>query len=110
MAKAIHAGMRPFHDPAARFEPSFPLDLFGLFPTRPDMGGETEVMKDVAHFLVIVSLVQAHPLQLLLARLRAVDHEALDADPISCRRAVIRRPLPYSFLEFFFAYTPSGIR
>ena len=34
----------------------------------------------------------------------------LIADPISCRRAVIRHPLPYSFLEFFFAYTPSGIR
>jgi nitroreductase len=78
-AKAQSPGMRSFHHPAACFELSFPLDLFGLFPTRSDMSGEAEVMKDVAHFLVIVSLVQAHPLRLLLARLGTLDHEALDS-------------------------------
>jgi hypothetical protein len=45
-AKAIHPGMRSLHDEASRFEPSFPLDLFGLFPTRSDMSGEAEVMME----------------------------------------------------------------
>src|SRR6266700_3321767 len=87
-AKAIHPGVRSFHDEASRFEPSFPLDLFVLFPTRSDMSGEAEVMKDVAHFLVIVSLVQAHPLRLLLGfasdgRSRGSRSSGLHA---SCRR------------------------
>src|SRR6266487_1068136 len=76
--KAIHPGMCPFHHPPTSFEAGFPFERLRLFPTRPDMGGEAEVVKDVAHLLVIVSLVQAHPLRLLLRWLRTVDDDALD--------------------------------
>src|SRR5215472_13668207 len=33
-AEAIHPGVRPLHDPPARFEAGNPLDRFGRFPTR----------------------------------------------------------------------------
>ncbi len=74
-AKAQSPGMCPFHHPAARFEPGFLFDRPGLFPTSANMGGKAEVVKNVAHFLVVVALRQAHSLRFCLCRFGPVYYD-----------------------------------
>src|SRR2546421_1465477 len=76
--KAVHPGVRSFHHPAPGFEPGFSLDGLGLFSSWANMGRKAECVQDVAHLLVVIALVQTHALRLLLARLRSLDHDALD--------------------------------
>src|SRR3989442_15824640 len=70
-AKAQSPGMCPFHHEASRFEPGFLFDRPGLFPTSANMGGQAEVVKNVAHFLVVVALRQAHSLRFCHGRVWA---------------------------------------
>src|SRR5205085_378916 len=77
-AKAVHPRMRPFHYPTPRFEARFSLDGFGLLSSWANMGGKAELTQDIAHLVVVVAFVQAHPLRLLLAWLGTVDDDAFD--------------------------------
>src|SRR5438270_3583353 len=76
--KAVHPRMAPFHHPPPRFESGLPFDGVGLFSSWANMSGKTEFAQDVAHLLVVVPFVQTHPLRLLLAWLRTLDHDAFD--------------------------------
>jgi hypothetical protein len=80
-AKAIHPGMRPFHHPAACFEPGFSFDGLDLFPAGANVCGKAEFAQDVAHLVVVIALRQAHPLRLLLGWLGTVDDDAFDGRP-----------------------------
>src|SRR5262245_21698694 len=63
-AKAIEPRMRSLHYPAARFVPCFLLEGLGFFPTRADMGRKAKLRQDGTHLVVVIALVQAHPLRL----------------------------------------------
>src|SRR5260370_19986101 len=78
-AKAVHPGMAAFHDPTACFEARLPLDGLGLFSAWANVGGQAECTQDVAHLIIVVALVQTHPLWMLFAWLRTLDHDAFDA-------------------------------
>jgi hypothetical protein len=78
-SKTVHPGMRSFYHPTACFEASFPFDRLGLFSPWTNVGRKAKLVKDVAHLLVVIALVSAHPLGVLLARLRPVDDDTLDA-------------------------------
>src|SRR6266487_1579092 len=101
--KAIHPRMRPFHHPAACFEPRLPLDRPGFFPTWANVGRKAKFAQDVTHLLVVVALVETHPLRLLLGRLRTLDYDALDGRSHqlhimairSLNRQANRHPMPF---------------
>src|SRR5512135_1953551 len=80
-AKPIHPAMRAFNDPATCLLASVLAQLLGLFATRPDVRGEANFTQEVAHFVVVVTLVQTHPLGVLGSRRRTLDHQALQGDP-----------------------------
>src|SRR5438067_125147 len=77
-AKAVHPGMCPFHDPTPCLETSLLFDGFGLLSAWADMGGKAEFVQDIAHLVVVVAFVQAHPLRVLLAWLGTLDDDAFD--------------------------------
>jgi len=77
-AKAIHPRMRPFHHASACFEPRLPLDRLGFFPAWANVSRKAEFAQDVTHLLVVVAVVETHPLRLRLGRLRTLDDDALD--------------------------------
>src|SRR5437660_1797223 len=76
--KAIHPRMCPFDHPSACFEPCLLSDGFGFFSTPTDMGRKAECLKEITHFIIVVSLIQTHPLWLLLRRLWTVDNDAFE--------------------------------
>src|SRR5215469_777288 len=76
--KAVHPRVHSFHHPTARFEPSLLFDGAGFFSAWADMGGKAEFAQEVAYLVVVIALVQAHPLWLLLCRLGTLDHDAPD--------------------------------
>ena len=65
---AVQPAVSAFHDPAARFEPSFPFDGLSLFAATPDVSGEAELVQRAAHFSEVVALVQAQTLGMRWAR------------------------------------------
>src|SRR5260370_17019341 len=77
-AKAVHPGMAAFHDPTACFEARLPLDGLGLFSAWANVGGQAECTQDVAHLIIVVALVQTHPLRMLFAWLRTLHHHPFD--------------------------------
>ncbi len=74
---AYHPTMRPLHHPPPRLGPCLPLQFLRLFPTRLDVGREAELCHDLTHLVVVIALVQAHPLRLLSRRLGTLDGNAL---------------------------------
>jgi hypothetical protein len=61
-AKTVHQGMRSFHEPATRFEPSLSFDGLRFLASRMDVGSTAEFAQDAMHLVVVVGLVQTHPL------------------------------------------------
>src|SRR5262245_4955013 len=56
--------MRPLDHPPPRLVPRLPLDGLCLFPARLDVRREAELLHDVPDLVVVIPLVQAHPLRL----------------------------------------------
>jgi hypothetical protein len=79
--EAIHPTMRPLHDPPVGFESSLLLERLGLFPPRPDMGGEVTFGQQVPHLVIVIACVQTHPLWVIWGRLRPHDRDTLDGLP-----------------------------
>jgi hypothetical protein len=49
--------MGPFNDPPSGSEPRFPLEGFGLFSPRADVGREPECVQDLPHLVIVIALV-----------------------------------------------------
>src|SRR5512146_1282451 len=80
-AEAVHPTMGTLHNPASGSFLGVLFERSGFFAPRPDVGREAEFLQRVAHFVVVIALVQAHVLLLLVARLRAIYHDALNRRP-----------------------------
>ena len=66
--KAVHPTMRPLHNPPPSLESDFSLDSLCLFSSGLDMRGVAELLRQVAHLVVIVALIQTKILQPLFRR------------------------------------------
>src|ERR1700735_182927 len=53
--EAVHPTMGAFHHPAPRLGPGLPLDLLGFLAPRTDVRGETELLHDLSHFVVVIA-------------------------------------------------------
>ena len=53
-------------------------DGLGLFPTRSNVGRKAEFTQDITHLIVVVALVETHPLRLLLRGHGTLEDDALD--------------------------------
>ena len=51
-SEAIHPTMRAFHDPPSGLETSILLERLGLFPPRPEVGGEPTLGQQVADLVI----------------------------------------------------------
>ena len=77
-AKAIHPGMGALDDPAAGAEAGLVLDRFRFFAAATNVGGETELVEQLAYFVVVVAAVEAEPLRSPPGRLGPADRDRLD--------------------------------
>ena len=77
-AEAIEPGVGALDDPAAGAEAGFAFECLGFLAAAADVGGERELVAEVAHLVVVVALVEAQPLRLLPRRLWPLDRDALD--------------------------------
>src|SRR4051812_50173850 len=69
--------MCPLHDPTPGLESGLSLQRLGLLAPGPDMGSEAELPHQLPRVVVVVPLVQAHPLRALLSRLGPLHRDAL---------------------------------
>jgi hypothetical protein len=67
----------PLHHPAAGLEAHFLLALLRLFATPPNRRGVVERPGQLAHFVLVIPLVQADPWRMLPRGLRTPGREAL---------------------------------
>src|SRR5215210_4131662 len=74
--EAIHPTMRALHDPPAGLETSLLRERLGLFPPRPDVGREPKLNQQLTYLVVVIALVQAHPLRLRRGGRRALNRDA----------------------------------
>ncbi len=80
-AEAVHPTMSTLYNPAPSSFLGVLFERLSFFASRPDVGREAEFLQRVAHFVVVIALVQAHMLLLLFGRLRAIYHDALNRRP-----------------------------
>src|SRR4051812_8015191 len=76
-AESIHPTVSPLHHPATGLEPRLPLQRLGLLASGPHMRREAELPDQLPGVVVVVTLVQTHPLRFLLRRLGTLDRDAL---------------------------------
>lgn len=76
--ETIQPTVRALDHPPPRLETRLLFEGLGLFPSRPDVGGEATLGQQLAYFIVVVALVQAHPLRCGRARLRPLNRDTLD--------------------------------
>src|SRR3954467_14308357 len=69
--------MCPLHAPTAGLLARLPLQLLGLLAPGSHVRREAELLHQVPRVVVVVSLVQAHPLRLLRRRFGAFHRDAL---------------------------------
>jgi hypothetical protein len=77
-AEAIEPGVGALDDPAACAEAGLALDRLCLVAPAADVGGERELLRELADLLVVVGGVEAESLWSLRRRLRPLDRDALD--------------------------------
>jgi hypothetical protein len=77
-AEAIEPGVRTFDDPAASAEAGLAFDRLCLVAAAADVGGERELLAEVAHLAVVVGRVEAESLRGLRRRLGPLDRDRLD--------------------------------
>lgn len=63
--EAVHPTMGSLHDPSARFESSATLEQCGLLTTRTNMSGESELLGQFTHLIIIIPFVQRQMLRLV---------------------------------------------
>jgi len=61
-AEAIQPGVGAFDDPAASPEAGLVFDCVRFFAAAADVGGERELLGEVAHLVVVVAAVEAEAL------------------------------------------------
>jgi hypothetical protein len=77
-AEAVEPGVGSFDDPAASAEASLAFDRFCFLATAADVGGEGELLSELADLPVVVGTVEAEPLRGLRRRLGPLDRDALE--------------------------------
>src|SRR4051794_10184069 len=75
----VHPAVSPLDYPTAGLESRFTLQRLGLLATGPHMRREPELPDQISGVIVVVTLVQAHPLRLLPRRLGALHRDALQS-------------------------------
>ncbi len=75
-AEAVEPGVGALDDPAACAEAGLALDRLRLFGAAADVGGERELLGELADLLVVVGGVEAEPLRRLRRRLGPLDRDA----------------------------------
>jgi hypothetical protein len=77
-AEAIQPGVGALDDPAAGAEAGLALDRLRLLGAAADVGGEGELLGELADLLVVLGGVEAECLRSLRRRLGPLDRDALD--------------------------------
>lgn len=76
--EAVQPGVGAFDDPAACAEAGLVLDRFCFFAAAADVGGEAELGRELAYFVVVVAAVEAQPLRSPPCWLRTLDRDRLE--------------------------------
>ena len=76
-AEAVEPGVGTLDDPAACAEAGLALDCLRLFMAAADVGGERELLGELADLLVVVGGVEAESLRELRRWLGPLDRDAL---------------------------------
>ena len=77
-AEAVEPGVGALDDPAACTEAHLALDRLCFLAAAADVGGERELLGELADLLVVVGGVEAEPLPGLRCRLGPRDRDALE--------------------------------
>lgn len=77
-AEAIQPGVGAFDDPAAGAETGLVLDRLRFFAATADVGGEAELVEQLAHLVVVVAAVEAQTLRRGKRRLGPLDRNRLE--------------------------------
>ena len=77
-AEAIEPGVGALDHPAACTEAGFAFDRLRLLAAAADVGGEAELLREVADFVVVVAAIEAQSLRPLAGRRRSLDRNRLD--------------------------------
>jgi len=77
-SEAVEPGVGAFDDPAAGAEASLAFDRLRFLAAAADVGGERELLAEVAYLVVVVAAIQAEPLRPLACWLRPLDRDRFD--------------------------------
>ena len=77
-AEAVEPGVGALDDPAVGAEASLALDRLCFLAAATNVGGERELLSELADLLVVVGGVEAEPLRDLRRRLGPLDRDALE--------------------------------
>ena len=77
-SEAVEPGVGAFDDPAAGAEAGLAFDRLRFLAAAADVGGERELLAQVAHLVVVVAAIQTQSLRPLACRLRPLDRDRLD--------------------------------
>ena len=80
-SEAVHPGVGPLHHPAPGLLARLLFHRLCFLTTRANMRGEPKLLQNIAHFLLVVSFIEAHALRLRLRGLRALDDKAVERGP-----------------------------
>src|SRR3954471_23174572 len=73
----IHPAMRPLHHPTPGLETRLPLQRLRLLTSGTHVGREAELPDQLPSVVIVITLVQTHPLRLFLRRLGTLHRDAL---------------------------------
>ena len=77
-AEAVEPGVGAFDDPAAGAEAGLAFDRLCFFAAAADVGGERELLGELADLVVVVGGVEAEPLRLLRVGFGPFDRDRLE--------------------------------
>ena len=77
-AEAVEPGVGAFDDPAAGSEAGLVFERPGLLAAAADVGGEAELIEQLAYLVVVVAAVEAQPLWLNRCRCGPLDRDRLE--------------------------------
>ena len=80
-AEAVEPGVGALDDPAAGAEAGLAGECFLLLAAGADVGGERELLAELAYLAVVVGSVETEPLRPLGGRLGPLDRDRLDRLP-----------------------------
>jgi hypothetical protein len=80
-AEAVEPGVGAFDDPSAGAEAGLAGKQLLLLAAGADVGGERELLAEIAYLVVVVGGVKAEAVRPLPGRLRSFDRDALERRP-----------------------------